>query len=270
MKELRLSEIWIYPVKSLGGIRLTSAKVMEKGLLHDRRWMLVDGQGTFMTQRIYPQMALFRTAIQGDMISVTKINPANDQPSISFSLTTPALGEQLQSKVWDDEVVVTEVSDRTSQWFTSHLGINCRLVSFPEKNPRPVNPRYKVNDEHVGLADAYPFLIIGQSSLNDLNTRLSDPLPMNRFRPNFVFTGGEPFEEDTWKNFTIGKNRFAGVKLCDRCVLTTVNQDTAEKGAEPLLTLSKYRKKDNKIYFGQNLVALDHMEVSVGDRITLN
>jgi uncharacterized protein len=270
MKELRLSEIWIYPVKSLGGIRLTSAKVMEKGLLHDRRWMLVDEQGTFMTQRIYPQMALFRTSINDDTISVTRINPVNDHASVSFSLTTPPLGKQLNTRVWDDEVVVTEVSEKLSQWFTTHLGIPCRLVSFPEKNPRPVNPRYSVNNEQVGLADAYPFLIIGQSSLNDLNARLQEPLPMNRFRPNFVFTGGDPFEEDNWKSFTIGKNRFAAVKPCDRCVLTTVNQDTAEKGAEPLLTLSKYRKRDNKIYFGQNLVALDHTEVSVGDRITPN
>jgi uncharacterized protein len=270
MKELRLSEIWIYPVKSLGGIPLTSARVMEKGLLHDRRWMLVDEQGTFMTQRIYPQMALFRTAINGDTLTITKINPATAQPPVSFSLTASPLGEQLHSKVWDDEVVVTEVSDKVSQWFTTQLGMRCRLVSFPEKNPRPVNPGYSLNNEQVGLADAYPFMIIGQSSLNDLNARLQQALPMNRFRPNFVFTGGEPFEEDTWKNFTIGRNRFAGVKPCDRCVLTTVNQDTAEKGAEPLLTLSKYRKRDNKIYFGQNLVALDHTGVAVGDRIIVN
>lgn len=238
--------------------------------MNDRRWMLVDEQGTFMTQRIYPQMALFRPAISGDTLTVTKINPVNDQPSVSFSLTAPPLGEQLHSKVWDDEVVVTEVSDMVSQWFTNQLGMRCKLVSFPEKNPRPVNPRYRINNEQVGLADAYPFLIIGQSSLNDLNARLQQPLPMNRFRPNFVFTGGEPFEEDTWKNLTIGKNRFAAVKPCNRCVLTTVNQDTAEKGAEPLLTLSKYRKRDNKIYFGQNLVAFDHTEVAVGDAITLN
>lgn len=270
MSELRLSEIWIYPVKSLGGIPLTSARVMEKGLLYDRRWMLTDEHGVFMTQRVYPKMALFRPAINGDTLTITKLNPANDQASVSLSLSTPPLGEQFQSKVWDDEVTVTEVSDKISEWFTTQLGMRCRLVSFPEKNPRPVNTKYSVNNEHVGLADAYPFLIIGQSSLDDLNTRLNEPLPMNRFRPNFVFTGGTPFEEDTWNRFTIGGNRFAGVKPCDRCVLTTVNQDTAEKGVEPLLTLSKYRKRDNKIYFGQNVVALDHTQISVGDKITLN
>ncbi|MBT1696533.1 MOSC domain-containing protein [Fulvivirgaceae bacterium PWU4] len=270
MSELRLSEIWIYPVKSLGGISVTSARVMEKGLLHDRRWMLTDEHGAFMTQRVYPKMALFRPAINGDTLTITKLNPVNDHASVSLSLSTPPLGEQFRSKVWDDEVTVTEVSDKVSDWFTTQLGMRCRLVSFPEKNPRPVNPKYSINNEHVGLADAYPFLIIGQSSLDDLNARLNEPLPMNRFRPNLVFTGGAPFEEDTWKKFTIGGNRFAGVKPCDRCVLTTVNQDTAEKGVEPLLTLSKYRKRDNKIYFGQNVVALDHTEISVGDKITLN
>ena len=140
---------------------------------------------------------------------------------------------------------------------------------FRKKIPGRVDPRYEVNHEQVSLADAYPFLIIGQSSLDDLNSRLTESLPMNRFRPNFVFTGGEPFEEDTWRNFSIGSTRFVGVKMCARCPLPTVNQDTAERGAEPLKTLSTYRKRDNKVYFGQNLVALDHNSVSVGDTITI-
>jgi uncharacterized protein YcbX len=131
-----------------------------------------------------------------------------------------------------------------------------------------VDPRYKVNDEHVSFADAYPFLIIGQSSLDDLNSRLGQPLPINRFRPNFVFEGGEPYVEDNWRNLRIGDARFVGVKLSDRCVMTTVDQVTAEKGAEPLKTLATYRKWNNKIYFGQNLVSLDHDKlVAVGDHI---
>jgi hypothetical protein len=145
----------------------------------------------------------------------------------------------------------------------------CRLVYFPEENSRPVDPRYKVNGEQVSLADAYPFLIIGQSSFEDLNSKLQEPVPMNRFRPNFVFTGGKPFEEDTWRNFSIGSTRFVGVKPCDRCVLTTVNQETGQKGVEPLKTLTSYRKRDNKVYFGQNLVALDHKRIQIGDLITL-
>jgi uncharacterized protein YcbX len=268
MKELRLSEIWIYPVKSLGGIRLTSSKVMEKGLPHDRRWMLVDENGTFMTQRIHPQMALFKISIRGDQMEVAKKQVANDNPSISFNISDPPVGNLIHAQVWNDAVDVVEVNPEISQWFSSHLNIKCKLVSFPEKNSRPVDPGFQINHEQVSLADAYPFLIIGQSSLDDLNTRLEVKLPMNRFRPNFVFTGGEPYEEDTWREFAIGSNRFVGTKPCARCSVPTINQDTAEKGIEPSLTLSKYRKRENKVYFGQNVIAVDHGEVSVGDKIS--
>jgi uncharacterized protein YcbX len=270
MEQLTLSEIWIYPIKSLGGISLPSAKVLEKGLLHDRRWMLIDEHNTFMTQRVNPKMALFHPSINHGRIHITK-RLLDNNPSIDFNIDTPPnTDEPITAKIWDDEVIVFEVDERINHWFTQHLSMPCRLVTFPEHNLRPVDPRYKVYNEHVSLADAYPFLLIGQRSLDDLNTRLEHPLPMNRFRPNFVFTGGIPFEEDTWRNFTIGGNRFMAVKPCARCVLTTINQHTAERGAEPLLTLSKYRKQDNKVLFGQNLLALDHIEVSVGDKITLN
>lgn len=270
MKDLILSEIWIYPVKSLGGIRLTSAKVMGKGLPYDRRWMLVDENNVFMTQRIYPKMALFKPAIDNKRLTITKKNAINGQSSVSLDIDAQPLGATFACKIWDDVVNVWEVNPSISEWFSMQLGVACKLVSFPEENPRPVDPRHSVNNEHVSLADAYPFLIIGQSTLDNLNGKLKEALPMDRFRPNFVFTGGEPHEEDTWKEFSIGKNRFVGVKLCARCPLPTVNQETAEKGIEPLLTLSTYRKRDNKVLFGQNLVALDHNEVSVGDKITIN
>lgn len=263
MKDLKLSEIWTYPVKSLGGIPLQSSIVREKGLPYDRRWMLVDENGIFLTQRVNPTMALFKTILNGRDISIRYQNDSIDLPS------APRTTQQQSVTIWNDTVMAYEVSPQHSQWFSDRLGFRCRLVHFPEENPRPVDPAYKVNDEHVSLADAYPFLIIGQGSLDDLNTRLEKGVPMNRFRPNFVFTGGEPFEEDTWRNFTIGSNRFVAVKPCARCVLTTVNQDTGEKGAEPLPTLSRYRTRNNKVYFGQNLVALDHGEIKVGDTVTI-
>lgn len=271
MKDLRLSEIYIYPIKSLGGIQLSSAKVMEKGLLHDRRWMLIDEFGGFMTQRIYTQMALFQVSIDTDQITVVRRQASvSDKSTITFGINKPPMGETFRSKVWDDEVDVVEVDEKLSRWFSNHFDMRCKLVSFPERHSRPVDPKHQINNEQVSLADAYPFLIIGQSSLDDLNSRLKDPLPINRFRPNFVFTGGDPYEEDQWGEIKIGGNRFVGVKNCARCVLTTVNQDTGEKGVEPLLTLSTYRKRDNKIYYGQNLIARDHTKVSVGDIITLN
>jgi len=263
--ELTLSEIWIYPIKSLGGIKLISTQVMPKGLKYDRRWMLIDENGMFMTQRTNAQMALFKLALEADHLVISY-----HQGSIKLSLNHSYSNLPVDVTIWDDHVIANEVSETYSNWFSERLGLKCRLVYFPETNPRPVDPRYKVNDEHVSLADAYPFLIIGQSSLDDLNKRLDTPLPMNRFRPNFVFTGGQPYEEDTWRNFTIGGNRYVGVKPCARCVLTTVNQDTAEKGVEPLKTLSTYRRVENKVLFGQNVVALDYGNITVGDKILLN
>jgi uncharacterized protein YcbX len=264
MSELKLTQIWIYPIKSLGGINLQSAKVMGKGLQYDRRWMLVDNTGTCMTQRVFPKMALFKLSIEKDHLIVS-----HRGNSLKLELVPSSLSSPSNVSVWNDTVTAFEISNSYSQWFSDLLEHHCRLVHFPESNSRPVDPRYKVNDEHVSLADAYPFLIIGQSSLDDLNSKLAEPVPMNRFRPNFVFEGGKPFEEDHWRNFAIGSTRFVGVKPCDRCVLTTVNQDSAEKGVEPLKTLASYRKEGNKIYFGQNLVALDESPVRVGEIITL-
>ncbi len=266
MKALRLTEIWIYPIKSLGGISLSTSQVLPKGLAYDRRWMLVDEHGVFMTQRMTPQMALFKLSIEPNHLLIKY----RDQ---SLALDIKGVGNEQPEdvKIWDDTVTSYEVSKQHSEWFSQILGMRCKLMSFPENNPRSIDPEFKVNDEHVSLADAFPFLIIGESSLNDLNTRLSHPVPMNRFRPNFVFSEGNAYEEDTWRNCTIGNNRFMVVKPCARCVVTTVDQKTSEKSAEPLKTLSTYRKaNNNKVYFGQNMVAIDHGRVSVGEVIHLN
>ena len=183
MRDLTLSEIWIYPVKSLGGIRLSSSKVMEKGLLYDRRFMLVDESGKFMTQRVYPKMALFKLSLHDSTLTVTHHHDTLTIPVV------PSLNEPVASvQIWENIVQAHEVDPSYSAWFSERLGMKCKLVFFPEDYDRPVDPAYKVNDEQVSLADAYPFLIIGQSSLDDLNARLKEPVPMNRFRPNFVFT----------------------------------------------------------------------------------
>jgi uncharacterized protein len=224
--------------------------------------MLVDEANIAMTQRNFPKMALFKSAISNGQLSIKY-----RQEELRISLEENIASDPLDVNIWKDRVKAFEVRPTYSEWFSEMLGIRCKLVFFPEENSRPVDPRYKVNNENVSLADAYPFLIIGQSSLDDLNSKLENPVPINRFRPNFVFEGGTPYEEDSWRNISIGEVRFVGVKLCDRCVLTTVNQDTADKGLEPLKTLASYRKQNNQIYFGQNLVALDYKAVNVGDRI---
>ncbi len=244
-------------------MRVKSAQVFEKGLQYDRRWMLIDEFGMFMTQRVYNEMALFKVEVKDKALKIIF-----ERDSIFLSFDYQVIQTPIQATVWDDTITTFEVSKPLSQWFSKRLNKQCRLVSFPEENPRAVDANYKINSEQVSLADAYPFLIVGQSSLDDLNLRLKEPLPINRFRPNFVFSGGEPYEEDQWRNFKIGKNSFVGVKPCSRCVLTTVNQETGIKGVEPLATLATYRKNMNKIYFGQNVLAIDHYEIHEGDEIT--
>jgi uncharacterized protein YcbX len=262
MNKLTVSGIWIYPIKSLGSIALQSARVLPKGLEYDRRWMLVDSENQFMTQRDFPRMALFKPGFERGNIEIR-------YESHNIGLPVHYMSDPITARIWKDTVEVYEVSQEHSDWFSSMLGFSCRLVAFPENNLRPVDPIYAINQNNVSLADGYPLLIIGQSSLDDLNGRLEQPLPMNRFRPNIVFEGGEPYEEDQWKNFQIGRNRFAGVKPCARCPIPTINQDTAETGKEPLATLATYRRQGNNIYFGQNLLPLDHYEIAIGDEIIL-
>ena len=259
-----LTEIWIYPVKALGGIRMRSSRVMEKGLQYDRRWMLVDGDNIFMTQRDFPMLALFKLSIEENGFKIKKGDAA-----ITLPFKHSVIEQPVYTIVWDDPVTTFEVSEAHSRWFSERLGMNCKLVSFPEENPRPVSTDYAIHDEHVSLADGFPLLIIGQSSLDHLNQQLKSEIPMNRFRPNLVFSPGQPHEEDDWKDFTIGKNRFVGVKPCARCAVPTVNQETGEKGIEPLATLAKYRRKENKVFFGQNVLAVDHDEINEGDEIVV-
>jgi uncharacterized protein len=266
MAELTLSEIWIYPIKSLAGIRVQQANVKQKGLENDRRFMLVDEDGRFLTQREHPGMALFGVSIFSQQLI---IESKSSTRSISVGLhdLESKASESLRVKIWDDEVETIEINPVYSVWFSEELKIRCKLVYFPESNRRDVDPRFALSNEQVSLADGYPYMIIGQSTLDELNSRLEIPISMKRFRPNFVFTGGTPFEEDEWKTFKIGKNRFAAVKLCARCVLITVDPETGVRGKEPLATLTTYRKRENKILFGQNLLAIDYDEVREGDEI---
>lgn len=267
MEKRILTEIWIYPVKAMAGIRLRSARVMEKGLQHDRRWMLVDESGMFMTQRTTPPLALFKPEFRNDSFLIRF-----GTDSVILPFDTYIKEQPIEAMVWDDKVTVFEVSAEVSDWVSKRLDAKCRLVAFPEENPRAINRRYNIDldsgrTSHVSLADGYPLLIIGQTSLDELNERLEKPIPMNRFRPNLVFTGGSAHEEDHWIRFSIGRNRFAGVKPCARCPVPTIDQETAVRGKEPLTTLARYRRKDDNVYFGQNVIAIDHDEIHEGDEI---
>jgi len=264
---LQVSELYIYPIKSLAGIPVKKALVTSRGFEHDRRWLLVDENNCFITQREHYQMALLQVAIEDKGLRTThKVS----RKSLFIPFYVPGHEyEQAMVKIWDDTCAAEFVSAEADKWFTEILGIKCRLVYMPDSTLRIVDQKYAHEDSITSFADAYPFLLIGQASLDDLNSRLTEELPMNRFRPSIVFTGGEPFDEDLYGHFTINGIDFYGVKLCARCVMTTVNQDTAIKGKEPLKTLAKYRFKNNKILFGQNLIHEGAGEISVGDELVV-
>lgn len=261
---LTISELYIYPIKSLGGISLKEATLTDRGFEHDRRWMLVDANNRFLSQREVAAMALLQVHLHEQGLFVQHKNKPGVNLLIPFEPTT---GETIMVTVWSDRCRAQPVSAEADAWFSAQLEIPCRLVFMPASTQRRVDGRYAANKEITSFSDAFPLLLIGQASLNDLNSRLEQPLPMNRFRPNMVFSGGTPYQEDEMKQFAVGDITFFGVKPCARCAITTTDQQTAKRAREPLKTLSTYRQRNNKIYFGQNLLFSGQGTVRVGDAI---
>ncbi|RRB02604.1 MOSC domain-containing protein [Larkinella rosea] len=260
-----LKEIRIYPIKSLGGISLSEAEVELKGFRYDRRWMLVKPDGVFLTQRENTVMALVEVELTDRHLRVYHRHRPEDGLDIPLDQATD---EQLTAYVWDNQAVDSRVvSQEADDWFSRLLGFPCRLVYMPENSRRPVDPKYAQPDDVVSFADGYPYLVISTDSLDELNRRVEKPLEMIRFRPNLVVEGVLPHEEDTWYRFQIGELRFFGVKPCARCVLTTIDPQTGTKGKEPLKTLATYRRLDNKILFGQNVLAEHPGKLRVGDPV---
>jgi uncharacterized protein len=263
---LTVSGLYIYPIKSLGGIAVSSAMVTSRGLQHDRRLVLVNDNNKAITQRDFPAMALLQPALAGNGLS---IHHAHQTTAPLFVPAQPAGAQKINVGVWDDECAALVYDAGINTWFSRILGTSCRLVWMPESTQRMVDDRYAGKEEIVSFADAYPLLLIGQSSLDDLNSRLPAPVGMNRFRPNIVFNGGPAFLEDSLAAFTINNISFRGVKPCARCMMTTINQEDASQSKEPLKTLASYRRKGNKILFGENLLMNATGTISIGDTITI-
>jgi uncharacterized protein YcbX len=252
---MHLSEINIYPVKSLRGIPLSESIVERRGLQFDRRWMLVDQKNQFFTQREFPKMATLVPEIKGDGL---QISAGESRVLIPFETNS---AETARVKIWKSSCRARVYEDSINEFFRDVLETDCKLVVMPEETERRVNRFYAVKkDDHVSFADGYPFLLIGENSLADLNERLADAVPMNRFRPNLVVSGAGAFAEDGWKKIRIGEAIFHIVKPCARCVMTTIDQiDGVKTGVEPLKTLAGFRvpkrSVKKKILFGQNLIA---------------
>jgi uncharacterized protein len=265
MSNILVSQLWIYPIKSCKGISLTSVRVDERGFEFDRRFMLVDEEGKMLTQREHPRMTLIETKIELNQLIVS----VSGQDSIAIPLI-PERNHSMVVKVWDDECEALTISEKINQWFSDFLGFKSFLVYMPNETKRLVDTKYDKHHSITAFSDGFPILTIGELSLQDLNGRLEEKISMERFRPNLVFRGGSPFIEDTWHTIAIEGTQFEIVKPCSRCVVTTINTQTAEKSKEPLKTLATYRNWNGKIMFGQNTIPLSfNRKISIGEEISV-
>lgn len=256
-----VSALYVYPIKACRGVRVSEWPVVERGFDADRRWMIVDQAGVFVSQREVTRLALVSTAFDGASLRVTA-------PGL-----TPLLlprGHELAAarsvRIWSDEsrgCVHTE----GSAWFSEYLGASHELVYMPDAERRAVNPERARAADIMSFADGYPFLLISEASLGELNRRLTEPVPMERFRPNIVISGTEPFAEDEFSELRLGGISFRGVKRCDRCSVTTIDIETGRPSREPLRTLSTFRLQDSRVWFGMNLIHDGPGVLRVGDSV---
>jgi uncharacterized protein YcbX len=263
-----ITSIHIYPIKSMGGISLTEAEVGMRGLQHDRRYMLISSSGRFLSQRQCPQMAHFHLDFNANMTGFL-VRFHDDVLEIPLEIKINQ-NQVVEAKIWDDWVSVL-VSEKTiNDWFSERLNQPTRLVYLPNTSLRFSSK----GEETMSLADGYPILIISEASLEKLNiqiannTRDSKPMEMMRFRPNILLGNLNPHEEDTLGEFQLDEATLQVVKPCSRCVLTTLDPINLQRGEEPLRTLSTYRKFDNKIHFGANVICLKPGLIQVATRRT--
>jgi hypothetical protein len=260
-----VTDLIIYPVKSLGGIHLSSSKVELEGLQFDRRWMLVDEQNKMITQRQFHELCLFQIQFCATGFLIThRIHQTTF--IIPFDVFSD---EEISVSIWDDKVKANVVSVEANTWFSMMLNLECKLVRLTENSQRKIDLKYAFENETTSFSDAFPILIIGENSLSDLNAKLKNKVPMNRFRPNIVFSGGGAFDEDHFSKILIHDTQLRVAKPCARCVVTTINQETAIAEHEPLKTLSSYRNIGNKVLFGQNFLVTKVGEIRLGDQLIL-
>lgn len=257
---MQVSEVNVYPIKSCAGTALHEARIDARGFVNDRRWLVVNEQGRFQTQREIARMALVKPHV--DELSLTLTAPEME----AFELAADEGGQRVEVVIWKDSGVgAIDQGDAAAEWLSTFLKRKVRLVRFADDYFRQVSQQYAPREsDQVGFADGYPFLFISEASLADLNTRLAEPLPMNRFRPNIVISGTEPYAEDTWKVVRIGEVEFDVVKPCARCAITTTDQTTAKRGKEPLATLATYRNEERGAMFGQNVIHRSAGTIKVG------
>ncbi len=267
---VHVTQLFLYPVKSLRGFAVTSADVDALGFVGDRRFLVVDANHQFLTQRTHPRMALIDTALTARDLILRA--PHGGSCSVPLQATAPA--ELLTVRIWKSEGLLAEdCGVEVAVWLSDYLRQPCKLVCIGEKFSRPVLKASARPGDLFNFSDGCPFMVLTEASLADLNARLDEPLPVDRFRPSFVINGSAAFAEDTWTRFRIGNVTFRAAGPCSRCAITTTNQLTAERGKEPLRTLALYRrdaKEPTDVNFGQNVIhETKSGTVRVGDAVEL-
>ena len=255
---ITLSELAIYPIKSTAQIQLNKATMSPFGLDMDRRWMLVDDKGVMLTQRKHAKMCLIHSVLSESGLLLS----ASSMPTLI--VPEPDTSSAVLATVWEDTCNAFDCGDEAAKWFSEFLNTTAHLVYFPDNEQRQVDLTYAKKGDITAFSDGFPYLLISQASLDDLNSRLDKPVEMKRFRPNLVVKGTEAFAEDKWKKIRIGDITFNLVKPCSRCVIPSIDPDTANKSAEPVKTLASYRMRENKIFFGQNVIAEGMGQLEVG------
>lgn len=274
-ESVRITALYTYPIKSCAGISHTTVQLEARGPLHDRRWMVVEDDGSdpamFLTQRELPRLALVQPSLVGDQLVIN----APGMPETAVPLAQSA-GRRMNVQVWEDACQAIDAGDELAAWFSAYLGVQTRLVRMDDDFVRPVDLRYSREPALVGFTDGYPLLVISESSLEELNRRMEArgkaSLPMNRFRPNVVVAGCAPFAEDTWHRIVIGDMPLDVVKPCARCVTTTVDQSRGlvPDKAEPLATLATFRRNEKGgVLFGQNVIHRANGRLAVGDAVNV-
>ncbi|SDA15191.1 MOSC domain-containing protein [Sphingomonas sp. NFR15] len=265
MTPLTTTALYRYPVKSLRGHALGMATIGARGIEGDRRWMIVDANGRFLTRREAPEMALFDVRPEGDALVF-------DHPKAGAHRTPrPSdTAARIDALIWADTVSVRMADAATNDYLARALGRPVRLVFQGDEGVRPVSPSHALPGDHVSLSDGYPLLIVARASLDALNAALMVPIPVERFRPNLVVDGGAAWDEDRWRRIRIGGVTFRTPKLCSRCVIITQQPLTGARleGNEPLATLRKLgRMAKGGVMFGQNAIPENDGVISPGDRV---
>ena len=266
-RSVHVSALYIYPIKSCRGIAVKEAEITPTGFAMDRTWMLVDEQGMFISLRSEPRLCRIQPEIHHHGLCLHFLHESI-QPL--FIPEASPQGEPMEVTVWDDQFSAFKVSEHADHWFSKIIGRTCHLVWLGSKSARAIDQQYGKAGDTVSFADGYPYLVISEASLKDLNHRLDlvgeSHIPMERFRPNIVLAGTEPYAEDQWESFRVGSSTVELVKPCTRCQVTTLDTHSGQFGKEPLKTLATYRKADKGVQFGVNAIIRGNGTISVGDQ----